>query len=195
MKSSKFLFVTALVLGIEFNFFSPGMTLAMSLLQEDVVTDTSFSNQSEASLHVTAHCPSTIGIEVTKNTMNVLNKSGEQATDPNEYTATFKLSGSAENVNVVFSAESDSASGSGEFRIVHKTKGNIHIPILISFVGSDNEQKIEDVMKNEKITINRKSADTEYKVTAKIKGILPSQIPGSAGDYEGTIKLQVAPAD
>ena len=196
MKSSRFLFIVALVSGTGFSFFSTAMTPPMSPPPEGILVNTPSNNSNTgASLYVTAHCPSTIGIEVTKNTMNVLNESGEQETDPNEYTATFKLLGSAENVKITFSAEGDSVSNSGGFRITHETKKDRHIPILISYVGSGDKQKIEDVMKNKEITINRKSADAEYKVTAKVNGRPPSQIPGSAGDYEGTIKLQVAPAN
>lgn len=196
MKSSRFLFIVALVSGTGFSFFSTAMTSPMPPPSEGILVNTSSSNpNTEANLYVTAHCPSTIGIKVTKNTMNVLNESGEQETDPNEYTATFKLSGSAENVKITLSAEGDSVSNSGGFRITHETEKDRHIPILISYVGPGNKGNIEDVTNNAGITINRESADAEYKVTAKVNGRPPSQIPGSAGDYGGTIKLQVAPAN
>lgn len=196
MKSSRFSFVVALVSGAGFSFFSVGMAPLVSPPPEGILVNTPSSNpNTEANLYVTAHCPSTIGIEVIKNTMNVLNESGEQETDPNEYTTTFKLLGSAENVKITFSAEGDSVSNSGGFRITHETKKDRHIPVLISYVGPGNKGNIEDVTNNAEITINRESADTEYKVTAKVNGRPPSQIPGSAGDYEGTIKLQVAPAN
>ncbi len=200
MTSSKFLFVTALVLGMRFSVFSMEATPPMSPEQKGILHNTSSSDletlETEASLHVTAHYPSMIGIQVTKDTMNILNKLGEQATEPEEYTARFKLLGCAKKVKIAFSAEGNSASTSGEFRIT-RSGTSTYIPVLISYVGSGGkDEKIENVMNNKEITIDRKSADTEYGVTAKVQGKLPLQkSENDVGDYEGTIKLQVAPAN
>ena len=196
MKSSKFLFVTALVLGMRFSVFSTEMTPPMSSEQGTVLDTSSSDLETEASLHVTAHYPPMIGIQVTKDTMNILNESGEQATKSEEYTARFKLLGGAKKVKIAFSAEGNSASTSGEFRIT-RSGTSTYIPVLISYVGSGGkDEKIENVMDNKEITIDRKSADTEYGVTAKVEGKLPLQkSENDVGDYKGTMRLGVAPAD
>ena len=195
MRSSRILFVTALVAGVGFNSF------ATDIVQQTKKVEASGDLKKDGDVVIKATVPNKVGIEfISGQEVNIFTPDGKMESDEDKVSAKFKISGTSRNVKLSFSGSDSFVCDGLNWHLKHTTDKNteVYVPVSVSFGNGSEKQKNDtndtndiNVTTNE-ILVERKSKDAEYKI--KVNAMEDADSIFGSGEFKGTLTASVAPA-